>query len=123
MKRLLFIVTARMAKKELVSELTESEFTQVINEKKSPLIIVDFFAEWCMPCQMMAPIIARLAEKNPKAKFCKINVDNAAKLSDEYEISTIPCIIFFKDGKEIDRIAEAVGEEKLSEKVRDYLKL
>jgi len=110
-----------MAKKELVSELSESGFASAINDKKSKIVIVDFFAEWCMPCTMMAPVMERLAEANTDVKFCKINVDDASNLSSKYEISSIPCIVFFKDGKEVERVIGAVPEESIQEKIKSYL--
>jgi thioredoxin 1 len=112
-----------MAKKESVIEITQTEFHKVIEDKKTPLVIVDFFAEWCMPCVMMGPVFKTLAEKYPTVKFCKINVDDAPVVSNEYEISSIPCIVFFKDGDEVDRVVGGVSEDILEEKISDYLKL
>jgi thioredoxin 1 len=112
-----------MAKNELVFELTQNEFPKVINDKKTPLVIVDFFATWCFPCTMMAPVFHRLAEKYKQVKFAKIDVDDASDLANEYEVSSIPCIVFFKDGKEVDRVIGGVSEEILEEKISDYLKL
>lgn len=103
--------------KEKVLELTQSSFQELMKKERG-LVIVDFFAEWCMPCVMMAPVLERLAEKNSKVKFAKINVDDARELADKYEISSIPCIIFFKDGKEIDRITGAVQEDILEDKIK-----
>jgi len=111
-----------MGKKEMVSELSEDNFNRIINDEKTPLVVVDFFAEWCMPCVMMGPVIERMAEKNTEVKFCKINVDDAPNLSNEYEVSSIPCIVFFKEGKEVDRIVGAVNEHILNEKIKDYIK-
>lgn len=101
--------------------LTEKDFAAAIEDKKYSLIIVDFYADWCGPCQMMAPILARLAERNPKVKFCKINVDDAPKISEQYEISTIPCMIFFKEGREVDRIAQSVSQDIFQEKLEGYM--
>jgi thioredoxin 1 len=109
--------------KERVQEISEKDFSKIINSKKENLVIIDFFAEWCMPCVMMAPVFARLAEKYSQVKFAKINVDDAPKLSQEYEISSIPCIVFFKDGEEVDRIIGGVNEDVLIEKIQDYLRL
>lgn len=109
--------------KENVHNIKEEEFSKIIADKKPKLIIVDFFAEWCMPCVTMGPIIEKLAEKNKDVKFCKINVDDAPKLSQEYEISSIPCIVFFQDGKEVDRLIGARSEQDLQEEIRDYLEL
>jgi len=112
-----------MAKKEAVIELTQKEFPGVINDKETPLVIVDFFAEWCMPCVKMGPVFERLAEKHSKVKFCKINVDEAGEIANEYEVSSIPCVIFFKDGEEVDRVVGGVSDFVLEEKIFDYLKL
>ena len=109
--------------KEVVSELTQTNFSELINNKKDYLVIVDFFAEWCFPCTMMAPVIERLAQKNPKVKFAKINVDDAPILANKYEISSIPCLVFFKDGEEVDRVIGGVSEDLLDEKISDYLNL
>ena len=73
-------------KKEAVKEITENEFSNIINDKKNNLVIVDFFASWCSPCTMISPIIERLAEKFTKVKFAKVNVDDASNLAKEYEI-------------------------------------
>lgn len=107
--------------KEKVIVLTEAEFSKAINDKKASLIIVDFFAEWCGPCVMMGPVFAKLSEENSKVKFCKINVDDAPKVSEQYEVSSIPCIIFFQEGKEVDRVIGAVSQDTLQEKINDYL--
>jgi len=110
-------------KKEFVQEITEKDFSSIIKNKKENLVIVDFFAEWCMPCVMMGPVFHRLSEKYKQVKFVKINVDDAPKLSQEYEISSIPCIVFFKDGEEVDRVIGGVSEDILTEKISDYLLL
>jgi thioredoxin len=110
-------------KKDAVTEITETEFSKIINDKKIPLIIVDFFAEWCMPCVMMGPVFEHVAGKSKSVKFCKINVDDASKLANQYEVSSIPCIVFFKDGKEVDRVIGGLNEDLLQEKIDDYLKL
>ena len=112
-----------MPKKELVAEITQSEFPNIINDKKNKLVIIDFYAEWCMPCLMMVPIMERMAEKNKGIKFAKINVDDAGNLANEYEVSSIPCIIFFKDGEEVDSIVGSIAEDILKEKIYDYLHL
>jgi thioredoxin 1 len=106
-----------MIKKDYVTELTPREFLETIKDKKNPLVIVDFYAEWCMPCLMLAPIMEGIAEKNKNIKFVKINVDEAKDLSIQYKITTIPCVIFFKDGKEVDRIENGVSEARIEEKI------
>jgi|TARA_B100001971_G_C18176611_1_gene530288 thioredoxin 1 len=102
------------------TEITEEEFNHIINNSHK-IVVVDFFAEWCMPCLMLAPVIDELAEKMKEVKFTKVNVDNNQKLSQKYGISPIPCLIIFKDGKEVDRIIGAKPVEELEEKIKSYL--
>lgn len=110
-----------MVKKEAVTEITETEFSKIINDKKNPLLAVDFFAEWCMPCVMMGPVLEKVAEKNTKIKFCKMNVDDAQKTATQYRISSIPCIVFFKNGKEAGRSIGAVGEDVLESRMKEAI--
>lgn len=106
-----------MVKKELVEELTASKFPDFI--KKEKIAVVDFYAEWCFPCTMMAPIIESLAAKMPKVRFAKINIDDSRELAEKYKIRSIPCIIFFKNEKEVDRVIGAIQEDFLERKIRE----
>jgi len=110
-----------MIKKEQISDLTPREFLETIKDKKNPFVIADFYAEWCMPCLMLAPLMENIAEKNKNIKFVKINVDDAGDLSIQYQITSIPCVIFLKDGKEVDRIENGVSEAKIEEKINAFL--
>ena len=77
-------------------------FDQTLSEGK--LMMVDFWAEWCGPCQMLGPVIESLAEKyEGKAVIGKVNTDEEGPLAMRYTVMNIPTVIFFKDGKEIDR--------------------
>lgn len=109
-----------MVPKETVQELSTSEFSKLVNQKG--ISIVDFYAEWCMPCVMMGPVFEGVAEENKKAKFGKVNIDESEKLAKEYKVSTIPCIVFFKNGKEIDRQTGSCSEDELQEKIKKHLK-
>ena len=104
-----------------VHELTPNEFTS-LKDEKDKLIVVDFYAEWCMPCLMMAPVFESVADKNKDVRFGKINIEDAQDLAEKNNVSSIPCIIFFKDGKEVDRIVGSVGEEVLEEKIQEHVK-
>ena len=102
-------------------EISSKEFEETINNETS-LAVVDFYAEWCMPCLMMAPIFEDLAEKFRQIKFVKINIDENSELASKFNISSIPCVIVFKEGKEIDRIKGALPQEILEEKIKFHLK-
>lgn len=110
-----------VANNDKALEISEREFEETINDSKHKIAVVDFFAEWCMPCLMMAPVIEELASKMPKVRFAKINVDENQNLSQKFKISSIPCLIVFKEGKEIERIVGSLPEEALEERIKKYL--
>lgn len=106
---------------EPVSEVTESEFNEIVNNGHE-LVVVDFFADWCMPCLMMAPIIEDLAEQMDNVKFVKINVDDNEEIAGKYEVRSIPTLIFFKGGKEVDKVVGGMDQDALEEKIQELLK-
>ncbi len=83
--------------------LKSENFKETIeNEKKT--ILVDFYADWCMPCQMLGPILEKVAEKcGDDAVIAKINIDDAEDLAMEFGVASIPTMIVFKDGAEVAR--------------------
>ncbi len=101
-------------------EISSNEFEDTINSKE--VVIVDFYAEWCMPCLMLAPIFEELAEKFKDIKFARINVDENKELANKFNISSIPCLVVFKQGKEVERILGALPAEILEEKLMKYSK-
>ncbi len=109
-----------VANNDKAIEISEKEFDETINNGDS-LAVIDFYAEWCMPCLMIAPVIEELASKLTNVKFARVNVDENQSLSSKFGISSIPCLIVFKDGKEVDRIIGALPEEVLEEKISRHL--
>jgi thioredoxin 1 len=110
-----------VSKNEIATEISEEEFGEVIHNSH-PLVIVDFFAEWCMPCLMLSPIIEELAEKFENVKFVTINIDDNETISNQYRVSSIPCLVFFKQGKEVDRIIGLRDADDIEEKILKNLK-
>ena len=111
-----------VANNDKATEISSREFNETINNSENKVIIVDFFAEWCMPCVMMSPVLEELADKFKKIKFVKVNIDDNQELSQKFNISSIPCLVIFKKGKEIERITGALPEEVLEEKIKKYAK-
>ena len=100
-------------------ELKEENFESVVNEGVS---LVDFWAPWCGPCRMIAPIIDELAaDFDGKAKICKVNSDEETNLALNFGIRSIPTILFMKDGKVVDTIIGATSKQSLADKINSLL--
>ena len=101
----------------MAKQLTPQEFQSEVLDSKD-LVFVDFFATWCGPCKMMAPVIDQLAEEmDGKAKIFKIDVDEARDLAAKYRIMSVPTLMFFKNGEVVDQIMGAVPKDRLVDKI------
>ena len=88
--------------KELIKMIDDENFSQTIT---NGVVLVDFFAEWCGPCRMLAPILDALAkELHDKMTLAQIDVDQAPKTTTTFQITSVPTLILFKQGKEVNRI-------------------
>ncbi len=107
--------------KKMVIEFSDSNFDSEVNNSALP-VLVDFWAPWCGPCRMLAPIVERLAEKFAgKMKVGKVNVDENPNIAARFGIMSIPTLILFKGGKEVERVIGAMPEPVLSEKFAGFL--
>ena len=102
----------------IVEEITEKRFSDFV---KKGMVVVDFWASWCMPCLMMSPVVEEVAGKMKKIKFGKINVDENPNLSEKFKVMSIPTLIIFKEGKEIDRIIGSQSFDKIEEKLNGLI--
>jgi thioredoxin 1 len=101
--------------------VSDSDFGDVI-EKGEGLAMVDFWAAWCGPCRMVAPIVEQLAgEYEGRLKVAKVDVDANQQTSMKYNIRSIPSILFFKDGKHIDTVVGAVPKALLDRKIQEHM--
>lgn len=87
------------------------EFQKILKENGSKLILVDFYATWCGPCKMIAPVLEELSKKHLNVVFCKVDVDEAEDVAQNYEISAMPTFLFFKNGEKIKEVVGANRDE------------
>lgn len=114
------MVKRRETSLEVVKVTNEKNFTEMISGSKPAL--VDFWADWCGPCHMMAPIIEGLAkEYSGRMEFAKLNIDESPRIAELYMVNSIPTFIIFKNGKEAERVIGAVGREPMESFVRKHL--
>ncbi|MFQ5579508.1 MAG: thioredoxin [Nitrospiria bacterium] len=86
--------------------------------KHSGAVMVDFWASWCGPCKMIAPMIDELAgEYTGRLKVCKLNTDESPDISSQYQIMGIPSLLFFKEGKLVDKMVGAASKNQFKEKI------
>ena len=104
-----------MAEK-MVADLSPSKFNEFIGKGK---VLVDFYADWCMPCLTMSPVVESLAEKfKGKLKFGKLNIDDGNEIAQKLRISSIPTFILFKDGKPSAQFTGSMSSEDFEGKIR-----
>ena len=99
-----------------ITNLNSENFDKFV---KDGAVAVDFWAEWCGPCKIMGPIFEEAAgEIKDKAKFGKVNVDENSDLAQRFQVMSIPTLIFFRDGKQVDRVAGVIEKEEIAKKIK-----
>lgn len=94
--------------------VNKSNFNQEVKEANT-LVVVDFYADWCGPCQMLKPILEEINDERADVKIVKVNVDDARELDQEYGIFSIPTVILFKDGKIVDKFVGLKSKDSVLE--------
>ena len=85
------------------------------------LVLVDFYADWCMPCKMLSPILEELSEEIDDVKIVKVNTDRNQELASSFGIMSIPTLLFVKDGKVIDTLVGMRPKEELERVIKSYI--
>ena len=107
---------------DMILEATDANFEQEI-EQGAGLHMIDFWAAWCGPCRMIAPIVEDLADEydTKGLRVAKVDVDSSPSTTTRFNVTSIPSILFFKDGELIDRVVGAVPRASLEEKILQHL--
>lgn len=105
----------------MAKEFTTENFNQEVLQSKLP-VLVDFWAEWCGPCRMISPLIDELdVDYKDQAIIGKVNVDSESDISAKYGITSIPTLLFFKDGEVVDKHVGSASKSQLEEKLNSLI--
>ncbi len=100
--------------------LDTADFEKEVMAEKG-LVLVDFYADWCMPCKMLSPILEELSEEIDDVKIVKVNTDKNQELASSFGIMSIPTLLFVKDGKVIDTLVGMRPKEELERVIKSYI--
>lgn len=101
--------------------ISDASFEKEVVDADKP-VLVDFWAEWCGPCRMIAPLLEKLAEEYAGSlKIAKLDVDNNPEVAEQFEVMSIPTMILFKDGKPVERMVGYVPRARLLNKIKPYI--
>jgi thioredoxin 1 len=104
-----------------ITDLTDSTFDEEVNGAEQ-LVLVDFWAEWCGPCKLIAPVLAELAAEHPDTlRVTKVNVDDSPDVARRFEIMSIPTLMVFRDGVAKKRLIGAKGKQQLLQELQEFL--
>lgn len=98
----------------MIKELTRETFDMEVRNAEGP-VLVDFYADWCGPCKMLRPILEEIADDRTDVTVAAVNIDEQDELAGEFEVSSIPCVVVFRNGAEVDRSIGLKPREAIEE--------
>jgi thioredoxin 1 len=104
-----------------VTHVNDDDFQQVVLDADQP-VLVDFWAEWCVPCHMVSPVVEEIArDQAGRMKAVKLNVDDNPMITRKYQVMSIPTLIVFRDGQEMARVVGARGKEAILREIQPHI--
>ena len=103
-----------------VLEVNDQSFQNEVLRSDKP-VVVDFWAVWCGPCRMLSPIVEEVAKEEAGVKFCKLNVDDNPNQAGNFQIMSIPTLVFFKGGRSVDKVVGLISKEEMIKRVQSLL--
>ena len=111
----------RRKERHMEYKFTSENFEEEVLKSDKP-VLVDFYADWCGPCKMMAPVVAQLADElEGKAKVGKLNIDDCMDIAGKYRVMNIPTFLIIRNGQEMERIVGAVSKNELQKKIEQAM--
>lgn len=102
-----------------MKEITKENFNQFVKDNK--VVVIDFWAAWCGPCQMYGSVFEKTGKEVKGAAFAKVNVDEEAELAEKFQVMSIPMTVIIKEGKVVDTLRGAVPKETLKKEVEKFI--
>ena len=97
------------------------ETEQFSQEIEQGTVVVDFFATWCPPCKMLEPVLNEVSQEITQAKFIKVDIDQSMKLAQQHNITTVPTVMVFKDGKPVDSLVGFIPKENITKLISQHI--
>ena len=96
----------------MVKSITSQDFSEEVLNQKG-IVLVDFFATWCPPCKMLAPVLEKVSESRQSFKIVKVNIDQNPDKASEYDVEVVPTLLVFKDGKMVKKSEGYIPEDEV----------
>lgn len=104
----------------MIHHIEENRIQEELIKNSHKLAVVDFFADWCVPCQMLSPVLTEIDKKYPEVEIYKVNVDEAPNATMTYGIHSVPTMMFFKGGEEVERRVGLESIQKISDIIDSF---
>jgi thioredoxin 1 len=103
-----------------VVNIDDSSFVQEVEQSDKP-VLVDFYADWCMPCKILGPVMEEIASEKSDVKICKLNVDVSQETAAKFGVMSIPTVVLFKDGQKVDQFVGALPKDQIEQFLSSHL--